>query len=545
MKQWMYTYRYEWALFLILVLATILVQPFGNFPLNDDWAYAKPLVGMLNGQKFSIGECPAMTLVTHLLWGALFAKVGGFSFEILRLSSLVASFIGLIVLFKIIKQISSNPLLALLGSMVYLFTPVYFNLSYTFMTEITFSTWLLCGCYFAFRYFNTGSKAAFFYVYFFSLLLLFNRQFGIMLPLSFLGINLLFDKQKKWSVTLGLIFIILLVMALKWYEGYLHQVLPENASYKYSGGINPFMRVFWDNIFKNARLRYATVLLHSFIFILPFALFFFIPLWKQTPKITRWLALMISFPLAYFLFQKEPFPMGNIFVNMHLGAETFFECLSQETTNYTTHTRTEWFNQVSHWTMITGMAGMIMILFFLLHKLWNGSANPGSDRPGKFFIWTLFGFYTLLIFLTESYFDRYHVPLIVLGIILVSFFSKGAEPYFMPGVTVILLLVYISVAGTKDYFTVQTKKWEAYAYLRDTMKVEKEEINGGYELNGWNEGKPSAWYQFLFLKDYKYLIQYSPEPGFRLLKSYEFRRCFPFKKDKINIFVKDSIKTYD
>ena len=541
----MYRYRYEWALFLIFLLATILVQPFGNFPLNDDWAYAKPLVGMLNGQKFSIGECPAMTLVTHLLWGFLFTKIGGFSFEVLRFSSLLASFIGLIVLFRIIRQISANSLLAMLGALVYLFIPMYFNLTYTFMTEVTFSAWLLCGCYFAFRYFNTGSKAAFLWVYFFSLLLLFNRQFGIMLPLSFLGVNLFFDKQKKWSVGLGVLCLALLIMALKWYEGYLHEVLPEYASYKYSGGINPIMRVFWDNLFKNIKERYATVLLQSFIFVLPFALFYLLPLWKQSTRIVRWMALLISMPVAYLLFHKEPFPMGNVFSNMHLGTETFYEYLSHETTNYRPHTAYPLFDQISHWFMIAGMGLMTMIFIFLIQKMVKQKWRGGKDKPAKFFLWGLFAAYSMLIFLTESYFDRYHIPLILLGILLLSFFGKSTEPYLMPGVTVLLLLVYVSIAGTKDYFTVQTKKWEAYAYLRDSMRVEKEKINGGYELNGWNEGKPTAWYQFLLLKDYHYLIQYSPEPGFSLFKTYEFRRCFPFKKDKINIFVKDSIKTYD
>jgi len=49
----------------------------------------------------------------------------GFSFFVLRLSTLVSSLIGLLVLYKLVSEISKNKLLAFAASLVLLFNPVY------------------------------------------------------------------------------------------------------------------------------------------------------------------------------------------------------------------------------------------------------------------------------------------------------------------------------------------------------------------------------------------------------------------------------------
>ena len=42
MRVWGWVRRYPWLLgALSLVAAWLLVRPFGNYPLNDDWVYAR------------------------------------------------------------------------------------------------------------------------------------------------------------------------------------------------------------------------------------------------------------------------------------------------------------------------------------------------------------------------------------------------------------------------------------------------------------------------------------------------------------------------
>lgn len=538
-------YNYHLALLVIFVLAEIVVQPFGDFPLNDDWAYAKPVIGMLNGQKFSIGECPAMTLVTHLVWGFVFVKAGGFSFELLRLSTMVASFIGIVVLFSMLRRITSSSLLSFVGALTYLFVPMYFNLTNTYMTDITFSTILILGVNSAMGYFQNGSKVHLIAVYVFSFMLVFTRQYGIILPFSFLLVSIIQKHERKLALWIGLVSCALILFSLKQYEAYLHTVLPDYASYKYSGEISPLQSKFWITLFKNIRDRHATVALQSIIYLSPFAMVFFFPLLRGLRFLKLVILCFVAGALVFVVFHKEPFPMGNVLSNVNLGTETFYESLSQETVNRLPHTRSETYERWCNRSMLLGMTAMLVLISVFLWRHRSIVKQGLFSNPLRLMLVLLFLFYTLLIFVTESYFDRYHLPLILIGILMVSFISKVCEPYLMPGVTVLILMSYVSMAGTKDYFTLQNKKWEACAFLQKQHGAGPDIVNAGYEYNGWNESKPSAWYLFLFLKQYHYLVQYSPEPGFRLYRSYEFQRYFPYKRDKINIFVNDSIKTYD
>jgi hypothetical protein len=69
--------------------------------------------------------------------------------------------------------------------------------------------------------------------------------------------------------------------------------------------------------------------------------------------------------------------------------------------------------------------------------------------------------------------------------------------------------------------------------------VKNTKISGGYEVNCWLEESRGGYWTFQVIDSCNYLIQFDPEPNFKLFKSYEFQRYFPFKKDKINIFVRD------
>ena len=149
-----------------------------------------------------------------------------------------------------------------------------------------------------------------------------------------------------------------------------------------------------------------------------------------------------------------------------------------------------------------------------------------------------------MLLITESYFDRYHIPLITSMIIVMAFFLKR---YYAPmravAVLPLLFWIYVSVFGTKDYFEWNRQRWDAYWYLRREKNISIDKINAGFETNLWHEGINPGWRNYLDLKEYDYLIQFSKEAGFELLKEYEFQRYFPYKKDKINIFVRQDTST--
>lgn len=523
----------------IFVLCELIVFPTGNFPLNDDWSYAKSVLALVNDHKLDLGQWPAMTLLTHLVWGGLFTKVFGFSFFVLRLSTIISSLIGLLVLNKLVFRISGKPHTAFIASLVLLLNPFYFNLTNTFMTDVNFTTLLLLGAYFVFDFFQTKSKLSFILVFVLSILLVLLRQYGLVLPLSFfLACLFLKDKRVVWSLW-ALFAALITFFILKYYESYLKQILTTGSAYKFSGDMNPTQRLFWDTFFENASIRYSKIIFHLLFYTFPLSLFFILRIGLQFSKKILSLVFIISFLATYLLFRHDDFQMANVFIHYSVGTETFFETLKGTDDGFS-HTYSETFETIvlplKYGFTGSSLALMVLVILTLVKR----KINPFKNKPELVFLLLLVSGYIFMICITESYFDRYHIPLIAMALIFMAYIPIQKKTSLWPVALSLLLFFYVSVFGTKDYFTLHQKSLEAYNFVKQTKTVKNEEINPGFELYNWNEGKQSWWWEFMELKNFTYLIQYDPEPGFKHLKSFPYQRYFPYRTDKINIFVKEA-----
>jgi hypothetical protein len=141
----------------------------------------------------------------------------------------------------------------------------------------------------------------------------------------------------------------------------------------------------------------------------------------------------------------------------------------------------------------------------------------------------------LVLYTANSFFDRYHLPLLSVGLILFAGAASRQLFDFRWFLFPMALYYYVAVAGTRDYLTVNRTKWRAYNYVRYEKNVPIKKINGGFEINNWNDGKLVWWVDFTHL-DFDYLIQYRDEKNFRRKKAFPFRRFFPYKMDTIFLF---------
>ena len=76
--------------------------------------------------------------LAQILWGALFSRLFGFSFAVLRLSTLVLAWAGLLAFYPTLRELGIRPLLAGLGTLMLWCNPVFFVLSHSFMTDVPF-----------------------------------------------------------------------------------------------------------------------------------------------------------------------------------------------------------------------------------------------------------------------------------------------------------------------------------------------------------------------------------------------------------------------
>lgn len=88
------------ALILLAFLAlVILVNPFHDYPVQDDWDYARTVAMLLKTGAFERSQIAQASEVASALWGALFAVLFGFSFNTLRFSTLVLSAASLLIFY--------------------------------------------------------------------------------------------------------------------------------------------------------------------------------------------------------------------------------------------------------------------------------------------------------------------------------------------------------------------------------------------------------------------------------------------------------------
>ena len=60
-------------------LASLWVGPRANVPVIDDWVYAWSVEHLLQTGRLRVLEFSAVYPIAQIMWGALFARVAGFS----------------------------------------------------------------------------------------------------------------------------------------------------------------------------------------------------------------------------------------------------------------------------------------------------------------------------------------------------------------------------------------------------------------------------------------------------------------------------------
>jgi hypothetical protein len=123
------------GLYLVCILAA---NPKGEFPLNDDWSYARSAFSFASGQGMHVDAWSAPSLVGQACYGGLLARIFAPRFEVLRYSTLFLSCCTAVLLWGIFSKMKAGKSFASVLLLAWIFNPLQFNLSFSFMTEIPF-----------------------------------------------------------------------------------------------------------------------------------------------------------------------------------------------------------------------------------------------------------------------------------------------------------------------------------------------------------------------------------------------------------------------
>lgn len=121
---------------LLVAFCVLLTHPVVEMGICDDWSYARTAIEFARTGHFVYNGWATAILGWQVIWGALFIKVFGFSFTVLRLSTLPISMGSVYLFHQILIRSGVNTWNAIVGSLTLGLSPLFLVLTTSYMTDI-------------------------------------------------------------------------------------------------------------------------------------------------------------------------------------------------------------------------------------------------------------------------------------------------------------------------------------------------------------------------------------------------------------------------
>lgn len=518
----------------IWVVLAILVDPRGDFPLNDDWSYGKAVENLVVEGRLAFTDWSEMTLLTQLLWGALFCRIGGFSFTALRLSTLVLSLVGVLATYGAIRRVGAKPRVALLGALTLALNPIYFCLSYTFMTDVPFIAIAMVSVYFFVRYLEDARTPDYALGVLAMIAALYVRQFALLIPLGFAVALVAQRGFGKRPLCLAAAPLALALLAL-----WLHKTILTHLGALpalYAGGPEQVARGLATGSLSGYVLAIGGIGAFIGLSALPLGLHVTA---TTAARLTRQravaaaavvVALVTAIGLSCAATGTNLIHLGNILYDTGLGPPTVRDMRVDALNLDLLPHGPPWL-----WYAITAVA---IVAFVPLVQWTLGlaacSVGPlrrrSSDVPAAaIFVFMAAAAYVTAILAINRLFDRYIIVLLPLVLVLGGWYAARRHvahrpPALVAGFILVAALGIFSVAGTHDYLAWNRARWAAIHDLF-AQGVTPDRIDGGFEFSGrylyedrLEHPAKSRWW----VRDDEYIIAFGPMPGYKTHQTYEY-----------------------
>ncbi len=120
-------------LFLLAVAATVPVYEMG---FEDDWSYAHIARAFAYSGHIDYNGWAAAMILPQLVWSALFIRLFGFSFLIMRLSTTVLAVALVPILYDLCLECGLDSSFALFGTLLTVLSPLVLPMTPTFLSDV-------------------------------------------------------------------------------------------------------------------------------------------------------------------------------------------------------------------------------------------------------------------------------------------------------------------------------------------------------------------------------------------------------------------------
>ena len=520
------------AIVLVWLVMEILINPRGNFPLNDDWWYARALGCLVNEHKLIFPYGVTMTLVSQLVWGALFCKIFGASFHALRASTAVLGLIGILATYGLLREMRVSRTFALLGAMVIAVNPWYVELSNTFMTDVPFFAFAMLSIFFYVRAIRRDSIAYVAAGTLFACIAVLTRQIGVMLPISFAAAYLVKNGFRPRTLMGALLPVITVVGLLFAYQKWLSAAdrMPLYYSVQSRAGM-AYLTSGPMKMIGGLTSVIETALVYVGLFLFPILLVT-LPK-KDSPSPRLWRinlaasAVLFLGLMASLIIHGEWMPLkkqfGNILIDFGVGPATLYDVFPLRLSHLPTAPKALW-----EIVTVIGAAGAALLFRQILQAI--ETAFTDRDSRWRVVLWlsaAMLAIGPIVLLSGFGYFDRYFLILLPLLMPIALLNTNPSKNRALIGAALAVIIIFgvFSVGATHDYFAWNRARWQAYGDLVGKHKVPVTSVHGGYECNGWlaYTDKPN-WETAIRAF---YALAFGPIPGYREIARYPFHRWMP------------------
>lgn len=119
----------------LLCVIILLVRPFGDYPVNDDWQYARAAKILAETHQLIIDTPVAPSLIGQLYVAAVVIRIVGFSHTLLRMMTLFCAVICWLSIDKILQLSGVSRYVRRCAGLLLVSNALFLHLSLSFMTE--------------------------------------------------------------------------------------------------------------------------------------------------------------------------------------------------------------------------------------------------------------------------------------------------------------------------------------------------------------------------------------------------------------------------
>jgi len=492
--------------------AIAIATPRGNFPRDDDWDFALATWRFARTGHFVFTPFTAVSLRAQVLWGALWTRLFGESFDVLRLSTLVLAALTLVVVHRTLAHLGAGRFARVIGTLALGFHPFFAWSACTYMTEVPFVFASAVALYFFVREMPVAGSAAIVVSWFV-------RQTGVAWALAALAAA----RNRRWAAaalsTIAL-FVALLIFKIEWLSGApaefgVHFRMWRESSFRLPQQLSIAYHWFDFNA-RNSGLFFLP-LVAPLIFVLrrrwiPFAVVAVVLFVRAQSLINAGL------PMPYFVtpFCCDVFG-GNVLADFGLGPVTLKGTYPVR--------------------LAMGVRLLLTYGSVVAGALLVGGGTPPGQPPGRrrAQLFVLFG--TLALLGSGLYVDRYALDsawaLAVALPLVVPWERRAAR---IVACVALAALAIFDVCAIHDDFAWNRARWAAFEGLR-ARGVAVGDIDAGAEPWYLHEianadRRTRRLFQF-GIPPRKYVVAFAPLRGYTVIETMPFRSWLGLREEKL------------